>query len=215
MKLQKLGGYAAIASVFFILVVVPILAMKISGGRLFGDDPVKWMAAISAAPANFLAIALLSIVGSILAFVMYLALHERMQANAVHLARIMLITASASSVIQIMYSVISIVGNGVITPTQDISAYRAFLAITNGLQIMVGLLTAWTCLFIGCAILKTRSLSRVLGWLYLLTGILWMLHFMFRHGMQFVLLAVAIIWTGIALLRQKQPQPAAKEIALS
>jgi hypothetical protein len=111
MKLQKLGGYAAIASVFISLGVVPILAMKTSGGQLFGGDPAKWMAAISAAPANFLAIALLAIVGSILAFVMFLALHERMQANAVHLTRIMLITASAGSVIEIMYSVISIAGN--------------------------------------------------------------------------------------------------------
>jgi hypothetical protein len=213
MKLQKLGGCAAIASVCIPFVIVFLIAQSVRSP--LNNDPMKWMAAYSAAPAYFVAIGLLFIIWLILGLITALALYERMQARAPILTRLMLIGASACTVIVTMYSVISIVGMRMIAPTRDVSAFRASLAITTGLQITVGVLSAWNCLFIGCAILKTRSLSRVLGWLYLLTFILWMLHFMHSHGMQFVLLIIASVWTGIALLRQKQPQPAAKEMAAS
>ena len=213
MKLQKLGGYAAIASVFIPFVIVFFIAQSVQSP--LNNDPAKWMAAYTAAPAYFIAIGLLFIIWLALGLIMALALYELMQNRAPIFTRLMLITASACTVIVTMYTVISIVGMRMIIPTQDVSAFRASLAITTGLQITVGVLSAWNCLFIGCAILKTRSLSRGLGWLYLLTFIVWMVHFIHSHGIQFVLLIIASVWTGIALLRVKQPQPAPKEMAAS
>ena len=218
MKLQRLGGYASIASVLFPFIIpfLIFLSAKSVRGPL-NNDPTMLMAAYSATPVISLVIGLLFIIWQILGqMITVLALHERMQTHAPLLTRLMLIAASACTVTITMYSVISIVGNGMIAPTQDVSAYRALLAITTGLLITVGILSAWNCLFIGCAILKTQSLSRALGWLYLLTGMLWMLHFMFSLiAIHFVFLGIASVWTGIALLRQKQPQPAAKAMAAS
>jgi len=51
MKLQKLGGYAAIASLCaYIVGVLYIIFIQPNG---FSDDPAKAMAAISASPGEF------------------------------------------------------------------------------------------------------------------------------------------------------------------
>jgi hypothetical protein len=77
----------------------------------------------------------------------------------------------------------------------------------------------WAFLLLGCAILKTRSFSRILGWLFLFAGIGRILHtipqLLVLGAIEGPLYFVAIFWIGIALLRQKQPQPAAKAMAAS
>jgi len=208
MKLQKLGGYAAIVSICAYLAAVGVILFK-AGFAL--TDPAKLVTALLAAPAYSYAFFLLFTVSYLLLFIVAFALQERMEGNAPHLTRLMLIAASAFTVMLFMYVMISWEGSKIITPTHDVSAYRALIAITVGFLKTAGILAACACLFTGGAILKTRSLSRALGWLYLLTGVLWMLHFMISLiAIHFVFLAAANIWVGIALLRQEQPQPAAR-----
>ncbi len=216
MKLQRLGGYAAIAAVCVdIATYVPIILSQ----RRFGDvsDPVKMMATYSAAPGYGQTIALLLIICYILLLIWVLALHERMKADAPYLTRAMLIAMSAAAAAIIAWSVIWIKGIGIIAPAQDISAYRAFDAITTGILVTGGHLSGWACLLIGCAILRTRALSRIPGWLILLTGVLWILRIMVPKIGLIVdpLSFIACVWVGIALIRQKQTQPASKEMLAS
>jgi len=76
MKLQKLGGYAAIASMcLFIIYVI------VRGPSADLMDAAKTMAAYSARPAHFVVAFRLFSIGCILTLAMFLALHERMQAN--------------------------------------------------------------------------------------------------------------------------------------
>jgi hypothetical protein len=216
MKLQRLGGYAAIAAVCAdIAAFVPTILIQ----RRFGDvsDPVKIMAAYSAAPGYGQAIALLLIICYILLLIWVFALHEHMKADAPYLTRAMLIAMSAAAAAIIAWSVVWIKGIGIIAPARDISAYRAFDAITTGILVMGGHLSGWTCMLIGCAILRTRALSRIPGWLIFLTGVLWIPRFMVPQIGLIVdpLSLIACVWVGIALIRQKQSQPGFKEMAAS
>jgi hypothetical protein len=209
MKLQRLGGYSAIAYVWIPFCVLFLLFYRY-GGHTFNNDPVKYMDEYATVPNLFLAIGLLLIICSILFLITILALHERMQVHAPLLTGLILIAASAVTVILIIYSVITLEGSRMITPTHDVAAYRALLAINAGLMTTQGLLSACTYVFIGCAVLITRSLSGVLGWLYFLAGVLGMLHHMISLiPIHIVLLAVASVWVGMALLREKHPQSAA------
>ncbi len=219
MKLQKLGGYAAIASVCFFII------RNIVQGPL-SMDAAKAMAAFSARPAHIVVVFLLFIIGSILTFVMFLALHERMKADAVYLTRIMLIAASALVAVWIATSIVFLMGGGIILPTQDVSAFRALFAMGLSLGMMGHHAQGWAFLLLGCAVLKARSFSRILGWLSLFAGIIWIptsiVPQLFRaiqlEGIPSIanlLSFVSAVWIGIALLRQKQSQPAAKEMAAS
>ncbi len=220
MTLQKLGGYAAIAGLFVYMVVVA-LVVRI---RPLGDwsDPAKMIVALSAARSTFYLDVLLWMAGYILSLIMFFALHERMQADAPHLSRIMVIAASASTAMAIAETVINLKCATMIISQQDLSAFRACWAVTQGLHWAEGHACAWAFLFFGCAALKTRAFSRILGRLFLLTGILWIPQF-FLIQIEFSLLwpvtgllgGVAIVWIGIALLRQKQPQYASTEMAAS
>ena len=216
MKLQKLGGYAAIAGVcVWISTYIPMILSQ----RRFGDmsDPVKIMAAYSAAPGYGQAEVLLCNISYILLLIWVLALHERMQSDAPYLTRAMLIAMSASAAAVITYSVVFIKGFGIIGPTRDVSAFRAIDAITTGILYTADHLSGWTCILIGCAILRTRALSRISGWLILLTGVLYIPRFMVSQiGIILDPLSyIATVWVGIELIRQKQPQPAFKEMAAS
>jgi hypothetical protein len=146
-----------------------------------------------------------------------------MQANAPYLTRLMLIAASTSAAMTIAESIINLKSIKMIIPQQDISAFRACWAVNLGLDSAAFHALAWASLFLGCAVLKTRAFSRVLGWLFFLVGILWIPNFFLvqigfaRGSYRIGLLSfcVAIVWIGIALLRQKQSQPSANETAAS
>ena len=215
MKLQKFGGYAAIASLCaYIVGVLYIIFIQPNG---FSDDPAKAMAAISASPGEFYMIYLLFMVGNIIGLVTVVALHERMHADAKYLSHMMLIAMSASTVIQVTEEIIRIVSIGMIVMPQDLSAYRPFYFIAESLHFAGGHTAAWGWLFFGCAILATRSFSRVLGWLSLVTGILWIpLFFLIQIGITFTIPIIYLtnfsvsIWVGITLIRQKQPMQAAE-----
>jgi hypothetical protein len=215
MKLQKVGGYAAIGSVCF-----SIISGILRGLLADWTDVAKTMAAFSARPTHFVVLYQLSITGSILTFVMFLALHERMHAAAVYLTRIMLIAASASIIVDITsFMVLSIGGEMTIVPAPDVSAFRALLAVGLSLRIVGGHHTyGWACLLLGATVLKTHLFSRILGWLFLFLGVLGILTSLVPQLGQLTVIAflmsgVTTVWIGIALLRQKQPQPAVKQMA--
>jgi hypothetical protein len=218
-KLQKLGGYAAIAAMCVgtagTLALFPVLQ------RRFGElsDPTKIMMAVSAAPALFYVLNLSTIVAYFLMLVMVFALHELMQAKAPHLTRMMLIAGSAGTVMVMTEGLVYLKGMEIVAPTQDVSAYRAYTATAAGIGAMGSIAYGCACLLMGCAILKTHALSRILGWLVLLMGILAIIGFMgmIPHlGDIFHLIAVpTTVWIGIALLRPKLPQPAGKEMVES
>jgi hypothetical protein len=109
-----------------------------------------------------------------------------------------------------------------IIPRHDLSAFSACWAVIQGLHWANGHACAWTYLFLGCAVLKTRAFSPIVGGLSVLTGILWIPNF-FIVEIGFKLLTpiyiglcgVTTIWIAISLLWQKQPQPESKEMAAS
>jgi len=217
MKLQKLGGYAAFASICAYLAVLLISTLTLDHFGYPNDSAKKMMEIMSAAPGNFYAGYLLMAASYIFSVILALALHERMQSSAPYLTRLLVIAAAAATIMQIAETVLIIRQAATIAQTQDISAWKVFTAITDGLHFTAGHLCAWTVLLSGCAILRTRALSRTLGWLLLITGILWLPRFAVPQlGLIPALLScVGGIWTGIALLRQKQPQSALKEMAVS
>jgi hypothetical protein len=221
MKLQKLGGYAAIAGICF-LAIFGIMEGPVADMM----DAAKMMAALSAKPTHFAVLYLFGIIAAILIFVMFLGLHERMQTDAVYLTRTMLIAASATLVLGIAILMVFQLGGGtIIVPAQDVSAFRALTAIALSLSTMVHHTLGWAYLLLGCAILKTRSFSRILGWLFIYVGIVAIPTSLFPQLQLRVvsilqvsstlLWFIATVWIGIALLRQKQPQPVSKEIAAS
>jgi hypothetical protein len=205
MKLQRLGGYAAIASICVYIVLIAFANLRL---KHFGDlsDPLKAMAARSAASADFYVINLLYIVSYLFWLILTFALHERMQTNAPHLTRFALIAASAGTAAAIIEAMISTKGIGMILPTQDVSAYRALEAIIAGLNYMEGHAYGWVCLLIGCAVLKTRAFSKIPGWLFLLAGALWIPRSSIPTGLGFLSLIswlfcfISIVWFGIAML---------------
>ena len=217
MKLQKLGGYSAIASVCFYIIQI---LMRSRNPHAAVMDAAGVMARFSARPAHVIVLELVFSISSILAFVMFLALHERMQAGAVHLTRIMLIAASVSAAAHITASIGLFMGGMIIVPVQDVSAFRALLAMVMSLVYLVYHTHGWACLLLGCAVLKTRSFSGILGWLFVFIGIVQIpttiVPQLARGNLIASLLSgLGTVWIGIALLRQKQPQPAAKEMAAS
>lgn len=203
MKLQRIGGFAAIAAVF---VSVVYLAFNISVQRRLGDltDLKAIMAAALSTPGSFHVLNLLTIVCYTLLLIMFFAVHARIQADVPHLARIMLIAASAGSVMQITERLIYYQSFQTIIPVQDLSAYRACMTTAYGIGYMGSQAYGWACLLLGCSILKTRTFSPILGWLVSLTGIITIPVFLLPQlGDIIHLLAIAsALWIGIALLKQ-------------
>jgi hypothetical protein len=215
MKLQKLGGYAVFVSMFASFAYV---ALMLSINPLDDwHDPAKMMAAVSSAHIKFYLLSLLWIAGSILALIVYIALYERMHADAPYLTFLMIAGALTNVAMAIAEAIISLKSVAFIIPQQDISAFRACWVVTQGLHWAFGHICAWVLLLQGCAILKTRAFSQILGGLFLLAGILWIPNFFFvQIGFKlltpiYLLLAcIGSIWIGIALLRLKQPQSASR-----
>jgi hypothetical protein len=218
MKLQRLGGYAAIASVFEVAAYVVLVSMGIN---IDLSDPVKFMAAVSAAPVSFYALCVLQIVRFTLWQIMFFALHERVQNKTPQLARMSLITVSAGTaglitVAVLYFNTIRIVLQHRI-PMQDVAAYRAVDAIAGGFIFTTAHFYGWAFLLMGFAIIRVRTFSAILGWLFAVTGLLGLLGFIYLPLTAVFLLMICVVsvWIGIAMLRQNHPQPALDEIAVS
>jgi hypothetical protein len=209
MKLQRLGGYAAIATVCVLIghsVLSNLYLRCFEGVRDFD----KAFAVAKTALAELAVINLVWIVLIILMLIVFLALHERMQANAPCFTRIALIAASAATAMCVASGFILSDSNTVLLPTPDESVYRALSGIAGCLKRAGGEFYGWAFLLMGCAVLSTRAFSRVLGCLFLLVGILFIPKELFQGGIAIVnpiaalLAAVCFVWLGVVLLREKQ-----------
>ena len=210
MKLQKIGGYSAIAAICAYVVSAYIY-------NRFGlhGDPVQAMDAYSAVPVLSSAGLLFLTAAYILCLVYFLALHERMHVDAPYLTRVMLIAASVAAAFGIIETIVWVKGMQQIAPTRDVSAYNAFNAIFLGLHNADAHAIGWAILFGGWAILKTRAFSRILGSLSLAAGLLWIPAFIISHiaDIATYLLCAASIWIGIELLRKKSILSTDRKIA--
>jgi hypothetical protein len=214
MKLQKLGGYAAIASA---LVFIPMLIIVLRFGSL--GDPAKFMAAVTTAPFTFGAFYVLFITHFILLLISYFALYECMQNKAPWLTRVAVIAASAGTAFLIANAIVSF-GNVRITyyrtvPLQDFSGFEATMnAIAGGLLLTAKHCCGWAALLMGLAILQTRFFPAILGWLSVVIGlggiadfVLVWFHLPITNALH-PLVCLTSLWIGIALLRKKQRQSA-------
>ena len=91
---------------------------------------------------------------------------------------------------------------------QDFAAYRTVDAIAGGLIFTTAHFYGWAFLLMGCAIIRTRAFSSILGWLFVATGLFGLLGFIYLPLTAVFLLMICVvsIWIGIALLRQKEFQ---------
>ena len=218
MKLQRLGGYAAIA---FVCVTLIGLAFMFRLQRL-GDlnDPIQAMTVISSSPVDFYFAYLLRLPLSILILITVLAINERMLADAPNLTRMATIAASITAALGILQTVTQVFTIEQIVPTNDVSAYGALDTIAKSMWAASGHTSGWISLLIGCAILKTRKFQKTPACLLILTGIFWIrLPIPLELGRLAIIPSiswcVSFLWLGIAMLRQTQQKPLSKGIGVS
>jgi len=210
MKLQKLGGIAAIAGTcLYILYRVLYIFIQARFGEL--DEPAKVINAVAAAPVNFYVLNLVYIFANVSGIIFFYALYERLKENAPHLSRIMLSTAFVGTAFYIAGSMIYIEAISMIVPVKDVTAYRAIDAAVSGMSSFGDHSWGWMYLLIGCAVLKTKAFSPILGWLSVIVGILWIPWFILsQFGFDMVGLfsllpfIISTIWFGISLFRIKE-----------
>ena len=215
MKLQKIGGYASIVNGLLTLLLLMILILIFPRLGLVEPsdwiDPVKGINACIKSPATFFLWDLDFILWGITLVLMALALRERMETESPNLMRLVVIGASISATLCLSYGLIGIVGFPPIVSAKDISAFRAMFGVTFGLSIAGDHASGWALLLSGCAALKTGKLSRLLAYLLILTGIVWILEFFScGHSIYGPLVAVGLlvtfvseVWLGIVLLQNR------------
>jgi hypothetical protein len=216
MKLQRLGGYSAIASAsLFGCVIVLMIQMAIRFGGV--NDPTAFMAAVTTAPVAFSAFYALLIIQFILWQIMYFALHERMQKTAPQLTRIAVIAASAGTALAVTFAVMQAETIRKILqhmdPMQD-AAFRAFREIGGGFALTALHFYGWAGLLIGLAIVRTRPFSAIPGWLLVVAGLLEICDFLYAWlhlpnigAAGHLIDCIAAVWIGLALLRQNSLTP--------
>jgi hypothetical protein len=209
MKLQKIGGCGSIASaligamaLLIVGLVFPRLGIVSPGDRF---DPIKGINAESASPTAFLLFNLDLILWGMAFILIILALRERMQANEPNLMRMALIGVSATYALMLAAGLVSILGMPSIVTAKDPSAYRALMGVYFGLMVGGDHAAGWAVLLTGWAALKTRALPRILGYLSVLVGIVFIIEFAAKPLMPVGLLLSILwgIWLGVVLLRSK------------
>jgi hypothetical protein len=221
MKLQRFGGYAAIASVLVAvagLLLLSQLTKNVVGGV---SDPSKFRDLVSTAPIGFYAYTLLLVIYCILLQIMFIALHERMQNKAPQHTLISLIAFSAGNAVMVAIGIFYfdtiriVLQHGV--PEKIIEARFTFFGNFAELRMVASHFCGWAFLLMGWAILRVRPFSTLLGCLFVITGLLNIMGFMLRYFEMagHLCMFVASVWTGIAMLRQKLPQPVMEEMAIS
>ncbi len=218
MKLQRLGGYSAIASVIGVAVYI---ALVISGINIDLSEPAKFIAAVSATPVSFYALCVLQIVRFTLWQIMFIALYERVQNKSTPLARASLMAASTSIAVLITVAILYFNTIRIVLqqriPMQDFAAYGAIDAIAGGLILATAHFLGWAFLLMGCAIIRACAFSAILGWLFAITGLFGIMAFIYLPLASVFLLMVCVVssWVGAAMLRKKKPQSVLEEVAVS
>jgi hypothetical protein len=221
MKLQRFGGYAAIAFVLGAVAYLLLLSQLTRHVVGYVSDPTKFRDLVSTAPVGFYALTLLIVIIFSLQQIMFFALNERMQNKAPQLTLISLIASSVGTAILVAFGIFYFdniriaLQHGV--PEKIIEARWTFLANGDLLIMAAGHFYGWAYLLMGWAILRVRPFSTLLGCLFVITGLLNILGFMLSYfnAAGHLCSFAAAVWTGIAMLRQKQPQSALEEMAAS
>ncbi len=209
MKLQKIGGFASIASALIGAMAMVIIALVFPRLGLVGPadrmDPIKGINAESASPLTFVLFNLDLILWGMAFVLIILALRERMQASAPNLMRLAVIGVSTTYAIMLVAGLIGILGMPSIITAKDASAYRAFMGIYFALMVVGDQAAGWAVLLSGWAALKTRSLSRILGYFSVLVGIVFIIELAAKPLMPVGLILSIIwgLWLGVVLLRSK------------
>jgi hypothetical protein len=222
MKMQKLGGYSAIVSICLIVVLLALVLPFASRYGLTEQgaalDPAKVMAAYSGSPMTFWVASILEILLGILGLLVVLGLNERMQAKAPNLMRLMIIAVSATCALTIANVMIGIRGLASMAGVADVSIYKPFLVMQNGLSTASDNGWGWMALLIGVAAISTHALPRFVAYVFLVLGILTVIGFALPAitgtagtviSIVFGLFyAVAMIWLGVVMLREREASPA-------
>jgi len=222
MKMQKLAGYAAIA---WICLIVILLAIQVPFASRYGLteqgaglDPAKVAAAYSGSPMTFTVVSVLEILLGILFLFIALGLHERMRAKAPNMMRLLIIAASVSCALGIAGVMIAIRGLASMAGAADVSIYRPLLVMQSGLSTASDHALGWVDLLIGVAAISTRALPRFIAYVFLVLGILTVIGFALPTVTGTAgtvisivvgfLIAIAMIWLGIVMLREREMSPA-------
>jgi hypothetical protein len=221
MKLQRLGGYAAIASAP-VFASMALLVLQL--GKHFGslNDPARFKAAVSAAAVYFCAVPILLIVNIILWQIMFFTLYECLRNRAPQLTRIFLIAASSATALSIAAALVTFGTTQMslqpMVPIQDVADYMKINEIVEGALMMAGAhFYGWAFLLTGWAILRAHLFSKIPGWLFVAAGLLCIPGFIFYRPALVgrVIATLTAVWIGIALLREKQLQSALEKTAVS
>jgi hypothetical protein len=222
MKMQKLGGYSAIASICLIVillaVVLPLAAQYSLNQPGAALDPAKVSAVYSGSPMKVRVSGVLEMLVAILGLFVVLALRERMQDKAPNLTGLLVIAASASCALTITGAMIGFRCLESMPGAADVSIYKPFLVMQNGLSAASDNAGGWVALLIGVAALTTRGLPRFIAYVFLVLGILGVIGFALPNitgtagtviSIVFGLFyAAAMIWLGVVLLRVREAAPA-------
>jgi hypothetical protein len=222
MKMQKLGGYSVIAymCLFVVTMVIEVLLLSRYGLNTQGAllDPAKMSALFSGSPLAARALGGLKVLLPILSLVFALALRERMQLKAPNLVRLLDIASSAYCVLDITRIVILGRAMAAMAGVADVSIYRPYLFMFDGINAAAGYVYGWVALLIGVAAIATRAFPRFIGHASLVFGI-WsgirdflpnatgtaarVLSIIFA-----LFYTVAIIWMCVEMLRVRETAPA-------
>ena len=208
MKLQKLGGYASIILVCLNIAMVGILITVFRGTTgLDIYDPDKMLNLYNTASASFWTYYVLSILTGILTLLVTIALQERMQAKAPNLMRLAVIAVSIFFALALSAEMSGIYRNTLVAQTNDSSSFRAFLFLHEYLYFAGVFALGWGFLLIGWAAFKTGKLSKMLGCIIFVYGILAITQFAFSISLQPIGLGlwgfvglIVYAWLGAALL---------------
>jgi hypothetical protein len=222
MKMQKLGGYSVIACMclFVVTMVIEVLLFSRYGLNAQGAllDPAKMSALFSGSPLAARALGGLKVLLPILSLVFALALRERMQLKAPNLVRLLVIASSAYCVLDITRIVILGRAMAAMAGVADVSIYKPYLLMFDGINAAAGYVYGWVALLIGVAAIATRAFPRFIGYASLVFGI-WsgirdflpntpgaaakVLSIIFA-----LFYTVAVIWMGVEMLRVRETAPA-------
>jgi hypothetical protein len=212
MNLQKAGGWSAIvlACVIHIqLFTANIISQGMPRSSDF-HDPAMAIAAYQNSPVACMAYPLLGIVIAFLTLFVALALQERMQSNAPHIMRFVVITASTYFTLYVLCQMSDVFRNALLADSGDISAHKALIVLHESLGYTAVHAWGWGLLFLAWAALKTHALPRMLGCVILAYGIVGIIQFAFAispllvvgWGLWMLLGSIVFVWLGVILIRK-------------
>ena len=205
MKLQKIGGYGSLVNAFVIIVLIVIsqFVLNLHGGDF--SDPIKAFDKISTLLNPFLILLSALLLSGIAYVAMVLALRERMQDSAPNIMRTAVIGVAIICALWFASAFIGIIGMPMIVASKDAPAFWAVFTILLALATAGDFSLGCVLLLIGWAALKSRSLPRMLSYLFLLKGIVMALEIAIALLMPVGIFLGLIFypWLGIVLLRSK------------